>query len=115
MLDKEKESQKPKEVPAPHPEVKQQSSPPPSPPKPVEKHADSQPNEDDSGNWFTASLKKFRNLKKSMFSFLSFLPQTGTEGGVLPEDFDFAELTNQDKLSLFDNILNEEGVDVRIS
>ena len=62
---------------------------------------------DEAETWFAASLNKFRNLKKKMFSALSFLPQTG-EMDLPPEDYQNIMLTNQQKLGLFDTIVNEE-------
>ena len=43
-----------------------------------------------------------------MFSALSFLPQTGSESGEGPEETDNVMITNQQKLGLFDAIVNED-------
>ena len=44
-----------------------------------------------------------------MFSALSFLPQTGAESDDGPEETDNVMITNQQKLEMFDVIVNEDG------
>lgn len=63
---------------------------------------------DEAESWFSASLNKFRHLKKKMFSALSFLPQTGSGSSEEAESENNTEMTNQQKLGLFDAIVNEE-------
>lgn len=99
MLDKElSKEQKPEpKPPAAKPEEPKKED------KPIEKKI-----EDKAESWFTASMSKFRALKKRMFSALSFLPQTGSDGGEGPDDFDNTQISNQQKLGLFDAIVNQE-------
>lgn len=115
LVDQEKKSepakQETKQV--AKPQVVKQEAPKPKPqeqkheePKKIVEKA-KQAHKDEAESWFAASLDKFRNLKKRMFSALSFLPQTG-ETDEPPEDFENIMLTNQQKLGLFDTIVNEE-------
>jgi hypothetical protein len=43
-----------------------------------------------------------------MFSALSFLPQTGSSEESYPEEFENLQITNQQKLGMFDAIVNDE-------
>lgn len=80
----------------------------PKPTEPKREDKSGEPKKDEAESWFAASLNKFRNLKKRMFSALSLLPQTASDGGDAPDNFDNIQMTNQQKLGLFDAIVNEE-------
>ena len=67
-----------------------------------------QAHKDEAESWFTASVHKFRSLKQRMFSALSLLPQTASASNEAPENFENIQLTNQQKLGLFDTIVNDE-------
>lgn len=114
MLDKELSKEpKPNQPAAPAPPTKQDKpNNKPEAPKPAEQpkkdDTSGQPKKDEAESWFSASLNKFRSLKKRMFSALSFLPQTASDSGDAPDDFDNIQITNQQKLGLFDAIVNEE-------
>lgn len=109
LLDTElSKEQKPSQPAAPaKPEPKKQDKQ--EAPKPAEQpKKEDKPKKDEAESWFSASLNKFRSLKKKMFSALSLLPQTASDGAA-PDDFENIQMTNQQKLGLFDTIVNEDA------
>ena len=91
LLDREMSKEtKPSKPAAPAPakpeqkKVETQNKPAPEKPKSEGKPAKKADVAEES--WFSASVSKFRSLKKKMFSALSFLPQTGSDSGSEPDD-----------------------------
>lgn len=106
MLDQEKKQEPKQEAPKPKPDAPKPQESKHEEAKKIEKGKEQPKVEEDS--WFAASMNKFRSLKKKMFSALSFLPQTGEIDQPPEENENLMLLTNQQKLGLFDIIVNEE-------
>lgn len=107
-LNKDAKPRQPAAAPAPKPEQKKAEEAKPAPPQPKKEEKPAEKKTDQAESWFSTSLSKFRSLKKKMFSALSFLPQTGSDSGEAPDDSENVQMTNQQKLGLFDTIVNEE-------
>ena len=81
-------------------ETKSQEQKKPEEKKPAETHPINPENE----SWFSASLNKFRSFKRHMLNAFTLLPETGDQlSDESPEDFSNLQITNQQKLSLYES------------